>query len=58
MRFQVKTKGHHDFIDITDKVASLVKQSSVRDGIALVFVPGSTAAITTIEYESGVIEPS
>ncbi len=56
MRFQVKTKGHHDFIDITDKVASLVKQSGVKDGIALVFVPGSTAAITTIEYESGVIE--
>src|SRR5690349_14808252 len=56
MRFRVKTKGHHDFLDITSEVAELVSKSGVKDGIALVFVPGSTAAITTIEYESGVIE--
>jgi secondary thiamine-phosphate synthase enzyme len=56
MRFRVQTKGHHDTVDITGRVAAAVAESGVRDGIALVFVPGSTAAITTIEFESGVVE--
>lgn len=56
MRFRVDTKGHCDVIDITEHVASAVATSGVDDGAALVFVAGSTAAITTIEYESGVIE--
>jgi secondary thiamine-phosphate synthase enzyme len=56
MRIRVQTRGHGDTIDITDRVAAAVGESGVDDGIALVFVPGSTAAITTIEFESGVIE--
>ena len=56
MRFKVQTKGHYDFIDITDRVAAAVAGSGVRSGVAVVFVPGSTAAVTTIEFESGVIE--
>lgn len=56
MRFSVRTKGHHDFIDITSNVASIVRSSGIKDGIAILFVAGSTAAITTIEYEEGVIE--
>jgi len=56
MRFKVKTQGHSDFIDITAKVRELVAQSVVEDGAVLLFVPGSTAAITTLEYESGVIQ--
>jgi secondary thiamine-phosphate synthase enzyme len=56
MKFSISTKGHYDFIDITDRVQSAVNKSGVKDGIAVVFVPGSTAAITTIEHESGVIE--
>jgi secondary thiamine-phosphate synthase enzyme len=56
MEFTIETKGRYDFANITDKVISEVKKSGVKDGIAVIFVPGSTAAITTIEYEQGVIE--
>ena len=55
MKFSVLTKGHGDTIDITDEVARLVEESSAGDGLAVIFVVGSTAAITTIEYEQGVI---
>ncbi len=49
------TKGFTDIIDITDKVTSVLEESKVEDGLVTVFCSGSTAAITTIEYESGVI---
>jgi len=55
MTFQVKTKGHYDFVDITGEVIGEVSYAEVKDGVAVVFVPGSTAAVTTIEYEPGVI---
>ncbi|MCK4454211.1 secondary thiamine-phosphate synthase enzyme YjbQ [Candidatus Parcubacteria bacterium] len=51
----VQTKGHYDFIDITKKVEKIVIDSKIKEGIALVFVKGSTAAMTTMEYESGLI---
>ncbi len=54
-RFQVATKGFGDIIDITGEVLQEVAASGVADGIATVFVPGSTAGITSIEYESGAI---
>lgn len=56
MRIRVKTKGHCDVHDITEEVAAAVRGSGMREGAVLVFVPGSTAAVTTIEYESGVLE--
>lgn len=56
MKFTVQTKGHYDFIDITDKVAEVVDQSNVKGGIALIFIPGSTAAVATMEYEQGIIK--
>lgn len=56
MKFEVQTKGHYDFIDITDKVASAVRASRIKDGVVAVFVAGSTAALTTLEYEDGLIE--
>lgn len=56
MQFEVQTKGHYDFIDITREVKEIVKKSKIKDGLALVFVSGATAAITTLEYEKGVIE--
>ncbi len=55
MNFSIQTKGFNDIIDITDKVRELVKESKVEDGICLVFCPGSTGGITTIEFESGAI---
>lgn len=51
--FNVKTKGHYDFVDITSHVAGEVHDSGLRSGIAVVFLPGTTAAITTMEHEAG-----
>jgi len=51
MRFTISTKGFTDVIDITSRVAEIVKKSKVKDGICLISCPGSTAGITTIEYE-------
>ena len=48
-------KGYSDVIDITQQVCQKIEKSGIKDGIVVLFVPGSTAAITTIEYESGVI---
>lgn len=56
MQFSIETKGHNDIIDITQKVEKMVGDSEVKDGLVLVFVPGSTATVTTIEYEPGVLE--
>ncbi|HZY10017.1 MAG TPA: secondary thiamine-phosphate synthase enzyme YjbQ [Bacteroidota bacterium] len=54
--FQIKTKGFSDVQDITPKVQELVSNSKCENGITTVFVPGSTAGITTIEFESGVVD--
>jgi secondary thiamine-phosphate synthase enzyme len=51
----LQTRGHADMLDITGEVAAKVKDSGVRSGIVTVFCPGSTSAITTIEYESGAL---
>ncbi len=50
-----KTKGSCDIIDITAQVANEVKQSEVNNGAVTLFISGSTAGITTIEYESGLL---
>ncbi|MBN2060989.1 MAG: YjbQ family protein [Deltaproteobacteria bacterium] len=51
----VKTSANTDIIDITPELMKFVNNLSIRDGFATLFIPGSTAALTTIEYESGVI---
>lgn len=53
--FDVSTKGQGDARDITEKVAAAVADSRLGSGIATVFVVGSTAGITTIEFEPGAI---
>ena len=53
---KLKTKGETDIIDITDKVADCVENSKIKDGIVTIFVPGSTGAVTTIEYEPGLVK--
>ncbi|MEA2333006.1 MAG: hypothetical protein QOH58_3144 [Thermoleophilaceae bacterium] len=50
------TAGDGDVIDLTEGVATIVETSRVRMGIASVFVPGSTAAITALEHEPGGLE--
>ncbi|NIQ02959.1 MAG: YjbQ family protein [Nitrospinaceae bacterium] len=54
-QFQISSKGFGDIIDITEPVAGEVAASGVADGLATVFVPGSTAGITSIEFEPGAI---
>jgi len=55
MKFTISTKGFNEVIDITGRVEEEVKKSGVKDGICFVFVAHSTCALTTIEYEEGVI---
>jgi thiamine phosphate synthase YjbQ (UPF0047 family) len=47
----VSTGGGRDVIDLTPDVQSIIAKHGLDQGIAVVFVPGSTAAITTIEFE-------
>ncbi|HLA99883.1 MAG TPA: secondary thiamine-phosphate synthase enzyme YjbQ [Bacteroidota bacterium] len=51
----LSAKGFTDVVDITGKVRDIVSSGTIDDGIATVFVPGSTAGVTTIEYESGAV---
>lgn len=51
----LKTRGDNDVHDITGEVSAAVEASGVRDGIVNVFVPGSTAGVTAIEYEPGMV---
>ena len=52
----LSTKGFSDTIDITGKVTKIAQHSGIKNGLVTVFCKGSTGAITTIEYESGVIK--
>jgi secondary thiamine-phosphate synthase enzyme len=52
---KIKTKGETDILDITSPVAEVLSESKLKNGILTVFVPGSTAGITTIEYEPGLL---
>jgi secondary thiamine-phosphate synthase enzyme len=49
------TTGKCDIIDITQQVTKEVKRSSLQNGAVTLFIPGSTASLTTIEFEGGVI---
>jgi len=51
----VATSGEGDIINLTPHVRSILSESGVKDGMCHLFVTGSTAAITTIEYEPGVL---
>ena len=53
---QVHTKGNCDIIDLTGDVASAVTRSGMLEGIVCLFNIGSTAGITTIEYEPGLVD--
>jgi secondary thiamine-phosphate synthase enzyme len=49
------TKGEIEVRDITQDISKIVKQSGLNNGIVCAFVPGATGAITTIEYEDGLV---
>ena len=52
----IKTEGEVDIIDITNNIQEIIHDSKIKDGIVCIFVSGSTGAITTIEYEPGLMK--
>lgn len=52
---QLHSEGEGDIIDVTEQLLNIVKVSKIKNGIITVFVSGSTAAVTTIEYEPGLV---
>ena len=54
-RIDLETKGECDIIDITPQVEEQVAQAGINNGTATLFVAGSTAGISTIEFESGLL---
>ncbi len=55
MQFTVDTKGFTDILDVTPEVRQAASKSEVANGVAHLFVVGSTAALSTIEYEPGAV---
>ena len=53
---EINTKGNTDIIDITSKIEKIIEEEKVEDGILFLNVFGSTAAITTMEYEPGQVK--
>jgi len=54
-RISLQTKGHCDIIDITPQVEQQIAETDINNGTATLFVAGSTAGISTIEFESGLL---
>ncbi len=51
-----QTEGDGDTVDLTSDLARSIAASGLKNGVATLFIGGSTAGITTVEFESGVIE--
>ena len=52
---RVKTKGEDDIVNITEQTSKAIENSGIKNGTVTIFVSGSTAALTTIEYEPGLL---
>lgn len=53
--FTLSSRGNCDIMDVTHHVAQAVRESGVVNGTVTVFISGSTAGVTTVEYESGLV---
>ena len=53
---QLSTRGEIDLVDITREVERFVEESGITNGQVLIFVPGATGAVVTIEHENGLLE--
>src|SRR5512138_2731924 len=56
VRLKLSPTRELDLVDVTGMIQEEVTAARVREGFVLLFVPGSTAALTTIEYEPGLLE--
>jgi len=54
--FMIKTRGNNDIINITKHIQNCVYQHELKDGLVCVSIQGSTSAVTTIEYEQGLVQ--
>ena len=54
-KFNIPTEGHCDIQDLTPTLRKHLEDSGLHEGQALVFIPGSTAGITTVEFEPGLV---
>ena len=54
--FEIKTKAYCDVINITSQVQNVIERSELKNGIINVHVAGSTGAISTVEYEPGLVQ--
>jgi len=52
---RIETQKEGEILDITDQVQNIVENGTIKNGVVFLFVPGSTAALTTIEYEPGLL---
>ena len=52
----VHTNGNCHIVDLTSELCAILVKSGIKDGMVCVFVPGATGALTTIEYEPGLIK--
>lgn len=55
-KFNINTNGFNDIIDITNKVQDIVSISRSKDANVCIYVVGSTASVTTIEFEPGLLK--
>ena len=55
-KFTIHTEGHNDIIDITQHVQNCVYQHALKDALVCITIQGSTSAVTTIEYEDGLVK--
>lgn len=55
MAVQLETQGNADILDITGEVMVAINKSEIENGVATIFCPSATSALTTLEYESGCI---
>jgi len=55
-KVEIATRGHTDIIDITSQVQAVLAKSGLNNGTLTVFISGSTAGVTTIEYEPGLLK--
>jgi len=54
-RLEFTTGGDTDIIDLTGDVSNIIRETGISSGLVHIFAPGSTAAITTVEYEDGLV---
>ena len=52
---RIPTKGFNDVLDLTDEIRFSLESTQLKSGVVTIFVPGATAGITTMEFESGCV---